>query len=169
MKPPRKSSLLHRVVVHLLYKHRKEKTIQTEDERFLTQAFPKRIIYLFDRYSVSKKSASAAFSAKTRFPCSQISAFCALAARSPCICSRLRVALRFAQQPTGMTLPSGACGAAGKTCRETLLRKASESTAHAAGFGIQLGGLRPSETPKRFFDNLGSVAILWRTFFACVR
>ena len=32
---------------------------------------------------------------------SQISAFCALAARSPCICSRLRVALRCAQQPTG--------------------------------------------------------------------
>ena len=42
-------------------------------------------------------------------PClSQISAFCALAARSPCICSHLRVALRFAQQPTGLTLPSGA-------------------------------------------------------------
>ena len=41
-------------------------------------------------------------------PClSQISAFCALAARSPCICSRLRVALRCAQQPTGLTLPSG--------------------------------------------------------------
>ena len=39
---------------------------------------------------------------------SQISAFCALAARSPCICSRLRVALRFAQQPTGLTLPCGA-------------------------------------------------------------
>ena len=39
---------------------------------------------------------------------SQISAFCALAARSPCICSRLRVALRYAQQPTGLTLPSGA-------------------------------------------------------------
>ncbi len=39
---------------------------------------------------------------------SQISAFCALTARSPCICSRLRVALRFAQQPTGLTLPSGA-------------------------------------------------------------
>ena len=60
---------------------------------------------------------------------SQISAFCALTARSPCICSRLqvalglrpkcpqgtrflparlRVALRCAQQPTGLTLPSGA-------------------------------------------------------------
>ena len=42
-------------------------------------------------------------------PClSQISAFCALVARSPCICSHLRVALRCAQQPTGLTLPSGA-------------------------------------------------------------
>ena len=39
---------------------------------------------------------------------SQISAFCALAARSPCICSHLRVALRCAQQPTGLTLPFGA-------------------------------------------------------------
>ena len=36
-----------------------------------------------------------------------IGVLCA-AARSPCICSRLRVALRFAQQPTGLTLPCGA-------------------------------------------------------------
>ena len=35
--------------------------------------------------------------------------------------------------------------AAGETCTETLLRKASESTAHVAGFGIQLGGLRPAD------------------------
>ena len=34
-----------------------------------------------------------------------------------------------------------------ETRRETLLRKASESTAHVAGFGIQLGGLWPSEPP----------------------
>ena len=47
-----------------------------------------------------------------------------------------------------------ACGAAGETCKETLLRKASESTAHVAGFGIQLGGLRPSEPPGKFFDSL---------------
>ena len=40
-----------------------------------------------------------------------------------------------------------AFSAAGETRRETLLRKASESTAHVAGFGIQLGGLRPSEPP----------------------
>ena len=31
---------------------------------------------------------------------------------------------RAAQQPTGLTLPSGACGAAGETCKEILLRKA---------------------------------------------
>ena len=37
-----------------------------------------------------KSPPAAAFSDKTRFPCSQISKFCALAARSPCICSRLQ-------------------------------------------------------------------------------
>src|SRR5699024_1946996 len=36
-----------------------------------------------------------------------IGVLCATA-HSPCICSRLRVALRFAQQPTGLTLPFGA-------------------------------------------------------------
>ena len=45
-----------------------------------------------------------------------------------------------------LRLPSG-----GRRRKETLLRKASESTAHVAGFGIQLGGLRPSEPPKRLF------------------
>ena len=40
-------------------------------------------------------------------PFANIGVLCA-AARSPCICSRLRVALRFAQQPTGLTLPCGA-------------------------------------------------------------
>ena len=47
-----------------------------------------------------------------------------------------------------------AFGAAGETCKETLRRKASESTAHVAGFGIPFGGLRPSEPPRRFFDSL---------------
>ena len=47
-----------------------------------------------------------------------------------------------------------AFSAAGETRRETLLRKASESTAHVAGFGIQLGGLRPSEPTGKFFDSL---------------
>jgi len=36
-------------------------------------------------------------------------------------------------------------GAAGETCKETLLRKASEPTAHVAGFGLKVGGLRPSD------------------------
>ena len=35
---------------------------------------------------------------------------------------------------TGFTC---ACGAAGESCKETLLRKASEPTAHVAGFGLQ--------------------------------
>ena len=77
----------------------------------------------------SSRRALAAPSA--RFASSQISAFCALAARSPCICSRLQVALPpsvasahwahasfrrtcgslcrlWRQQPTGLTLPFGA-------------------------------------------------------------
>ncbi len=47
-----------------------------------------------------------------------------------------------------------AFGAAGETCKETLLRKASESTAHVAGFGIPFGGLRPSKPHESFFDSL---------------
>ena len=47
-----------------------------------------------------------------------------------------------------------AFSATGETRKETLLRKASESTAHVAEFGIQLGGLRPSEPPGKFFDSL---------------
>ena len=61
--------------------------------------------------SADKVRGAGAFPVAQSFalPClSQISAFCALVARSPCICSHLRVALRCAQQPTGLTLPSGA-------------------------------------------------------------
>ena len=101
-----------------------------------------------------KSPSTAVFSAKTRFPSSQISAFCALAARSPCICSRLWGALRFAQQPTGLTLPFGSCGAAGETCKETLPRKASESIAHVAGFGFHSEGCGPTNLPEGFFDSL---------------
>ena len=43
-------------------------------------------------------------------------------------------------------------GAAGETCRETLLRKASEPAAHVAGFGWQLEGFGPPNLPKGFFD-----------------
>ena len=60
------------------------------------------------RVPVAQSSRWALAAPSARFAPSQISAFCALAARSPCICSRLRVALRCAQQPTGLTLPSGA-------------------------------------------------------------
>lgn len=56
----------------------------------------------------------AAFFVRTRFPSPSIPAFCAPAARSPCICSRPRVALRFAQAPAGLTLPFGAWARAGK-------------------------------------------------------
>ena len=47
-----------------------------------------------------------------------------------------------------------ACGAAGETRRETLLRKASESTAHVAGFGFHSEGCGPPNLPNGFFDSL---------------
>ena len=47
-----------------------------------------------------------------------------------------------------MSLPGG------KQCKETLLRKASESAAHVAGFGLHLEGYGPPNLPKRFFDSL---------------
>jgi len=34
-------------------------------------------------------------------------------------------------------------GADGKTCKETLMRKASETDAHVVSFGTKVGGLRP--------------------------
>ena len=40
-----------------------------------------------------------------------------------------------------------ACGAAGETCKETLLRKVSESTAHVAGFGFHSEGTEGSVCP----------------------
>ena len=43
-------------------------------------------------------------------------------------------------------------GAVVKTCKETLLRKATEPTAHVAGLGIRVGGLRPSDTSLKFVD-----------------
>src|SRR5699024_4075313 len=39
-------------------------------------------------------------------------------------------------------------GAAGETCRETLLRKISEPAAHVAGFGLHLEGFGPPSLPK---------------------
>ena len=58
---------------------------------------------------------------------------------------------RSARWPRAALVFAHACGAAGETCKETLLRKASEFTAHVAGFGIQLGGRWPSEPFKRVF------------------
>ena len=47
-----------------------------------------------------------------------------------------------------MSLPGG------KQCKETLLRKASESAAHVAGFGLHLEGYGPPNLPEGFFDSL---------------
>ena len=44
-----------------------------------------------------------------------------------------------------------------KTCKETLLRKASDLTAHVAEVGLAVGGLRPSDTSHGFIDSLSSV------------
>ena len=49
-----------------------------------------------------------------------------------------------------MSLPGG------KQCKETLLRKASESAAHVAGFGLHLEGYGPPNLPEGFFDSLRS-------------
>ena len=157
MKPPRKSSLLHRVVVHLLYKHRKEKTIQTEDERSLTRAFLKRIIYLFDRYSVSKKSVCGGLFRQNTFP----------------LLANIGVLRAGRALPLYLLTPAGRPGKrAGKPCRARLPNPPQMSARQAArwkraacpalarvsfskskiwrrnrGFGIQLGELRPSEPP----------------------
>ena len=39
-----------------------------------------------------------------------------------------------------------------------MLRKGSETTAHVAGFGLAIRGLRPSDTSKGFFDSLAADA-----------
>ena len=46
-------------------------------------------------------------------------------------------------------------GAAGETCRGTLLRKASEPAAHVAGFGLYLEGFGPPNLPKGVFRRSG--------------
>ena len=52
-----------------------------------------------------------------------------------------------------------AFSAAGETRRETLLRKASESTAHVAGFGFHSEGCGPPNLPEGFFDSLRAYAL----------
>ena len=69
---------------------------------------------------MSKSPPMAAIFVRTRFPSPSIPAFCAPAARRSCICSRLRVALRFPQAPAGLTLPFGASGAAGGNAQGNL-------------------------------------------------
>ena len=127
---------------------------------------------------------------------SQISAFCALAARSPCICpfanigvlcatahspcicSRLRVALRYAQQPAGLTLPSGApSGRFGPSAQVSrLLNHSRFPNGRAHGFAAPLRvalGLRPKCPPGTRFPSrhwahasfrrtFGSLCRLWR-------
>ena len=85
---------------------------------------------------------------------SQISALCTLTARSPCICSRLRVALRFAQVPTGHTLPFGAGGGRRKVallaqgCR---IRRACQRGRPPAGSGQPVPRSRGIPSPNRRF------------------
>jgi len=43
-------------------------------------------------------------------------------------------------------------GAAGENGKETLLRKASEADAHVVSFGTRVGGLRPSDTSHRVYQ-----------------
>ena len=46
-------------------------------------------------------------------------------------------------------------GVAVKTCKETLLRKASDLTAHVAEVGLAVGGLRPSDTSHGVYRQSG--------------
>jgi len=59
--------------------------------------------------------------------------------REPQAVEKARYAIFSAE--TGFTC---ACGAAGEPRKETLLRKASEPTAHVAGFGLQSEGTEVS-------------------------
>ncbi|MBE5800909.1 MAG: hypothetical protein E7319_01310 [Clostridiales bacterium] len=48
----------------------------------------------------------------------------------------------FAYEPTARRAANGD--------RNPLLRNGSETTAHVAGFGLTIGGVRPSDTSKTF-------------------
>ena len=54
----------------------------------------------------------------------------------------------------------------GKQCKETLLRKACESAAHVAGFGLHLEGFSPPNLPDGFFDSLMLSSFAGKHFFA---
>ena len=51
---------------------------------------------------------------------------------------------------------SPAARRAAKSVRKALLCKAAETDVHAAGFGMKIGGLRPSDASHGFFDSLSS-------------
>ena len=55
----------------------------------------------------------------------------------------------------------------GERRKETLLRKASETGVHAAGFGIRLGGLRPSEPPRGLLTALCGALCAAIVFWVC--
>ena len=57
-----------------------------------------------------------------------------------------------------MSLPGG------KQCKETLLRKASESGDMCGGFGLHLEGFGPPNLPDGFFDSLKPHRMLVRFF-----
>ena len=52
-------------------------------------------------------------------------------------------------------------GAAVKTCKETLLRKASDLSAHVAEVGLAVGGLRPSDTSHGVYRQSAGVPIIF--------
>ena len=153
--------------------------IQTADKPFREAwraAGPPKWIRIARLFPVAQSSRRALTAPTARFAPSQISAFCALAARSPCICSRLQVALPpsvatahragasfrrtfgslcrlWRQQPTGLALPSGA-GRAGslRPWAQTFLKLLAEKAA-AGGLFRQTDGrtLREARRSSRFF------------------
>ncbi len=67
------------------------------------------------------------------------------------IVEKARYAIFSAGESTVCLLACGSPG--GKRRKEALLCKASEPTAHVAGLGIKVGGLRPSDTSQGFIDS----------------
>ena len=112
---------------------------------------------------------------------SQISAFCALAARSPCICSRLRVALpplaatahradaslrcaagRFgplAQVPTGHTLPFAPCRGLGQTPGRSIVAEGAVR-AHRSFRSLANIGVLRAVRAHRSFRSLANIGVL---------
>jgi len=51
-----------------------------------------------------------------------------------------------------------------ETCKETLLRKASDPTAHVAGVGLKVGGLRSSDTSYAFYEQPDAASLMEAAF-----